>query len=101
MENNSHSNSQRNKNDETGDESTGNVDRAPSDSESDGADNESRTCPPDAEFLGWQETVTGNVVPLFNIVTPGHSYYGSTVTEQTLRNLNLQLPELPDPPKAQ
>jgi hypothetical protein len=52
----------------------------------------------DAKFLGWQETAKGDKVALFNIITQKHPRRGSTVTEETLRNLNLQVPAVPAKP---
>jgi len=47
----------------------------------------------DALFLGWQETLSGDIFALYNITAKSHAYYGSTVTDRTLRNLNLQIPK--------
>jgi hypothetical protein len=47
----------------------------------------------DAVFLGWQETLSGDVFALYNITAKSHLYYGSTVTDKTLRNLHLQIPK--------
>ena len=47
----------------------------------------------DAEFLGWQETLSGEVFALYNITVKNHQSYGSTVTERDLRDLNLQIPK--------
>jgi len=46
----------------------------------------------DAVFIGWQETLAGDVFALYTITVKGHASYGSTVTDRTLRNLNLQIP---------
>ena len=46
----------------------------------------------DAVFLGWQETLSGDVFALYTITVKGHASYGSTVTDRTLRHLNLQIP---------
>lgn len=51
----------------------------------------------DAAFLGWQETLSGEYVPLFNIVAEGHSSFHSTVTETTLRRLRLRVPRTSSP----
>jgi hypothetical protein len=48
-----------------------------------------------AEFLGWQPTPRGEIVALYNIIDQKHPRYGSTVTEHTLRELNLQVPVTP------
>ena len=50
----------------------------------------------DAKFLGWQTTVNGEKFALFNIINQDHPRHGSTVTEETLRHLNLQVPAIPD-----
>ena len=47
----------------------------------------------DAVFVGWQETLEGEAFALYNVTVKGHAYYGSTVTDRTLRNLNLQIPK--------
>jgi hypothetical protein len=51
-----------------------------------------------AEFLGWQPTPKGEIVALYNIIDQKHPRYGSTVTEHTLRELNLQVPATPFKP---
>jgi hypothetical protein len=51
----------------------------------------------DATFLAWQQIPTGGAIALYNITDRKHPSYGSTVTGNTLRNLNLQVP--PTPPK--
>ena len=48
-----------------------------------------------AKFLGWQPTPKGEIVALYNIIDQKHPRYGSTVTEDTLRELKLQVPETP------
>jgi hypothetical protein len=53
----------------------------------------------DARFLGWQATAKGEKVALFNIINQEHPRLGSTVTEETLRHLNLQVPAVPAKPK--
>ncbi len=47
----------------------------------------------DAVFVGWQETLSGDVFALYTITVKDHASYGSTVTDRTLRNLNLQIPK--------
>jgi hypothetical protein len=47
----------------------------------------------DAEFLGWQETSTGETIALYNITAKNHPSCGSTVTDKILRDLNLQIPK--------
>jgi hypothetical protein len=49
----------------------------------------------DARFLGWQKTHSGEVFAFYNITAADHPLYGSTVTDDTLNKLNLQIPELP------
>jgi hypothetical protein len=52
---------------------------------------------PDAVFVGWQETNSGTRVALFNITADEHPSYGSTVSEETLRNHDLMVPRIPPP----
>jgi phage/plasmid-like protein (TIGR03299 family) len=52
---------------------------------------------PDAVFLGWQETLSGAIFPLYTITVADHPLYHSTVTDATLRRLNLQIPQTPPP----
>jgi hypothetical protein len=47
----------------------------------------------DAVFKGWQETGRGSSFPLYTITATRHPARGSTVSEQTLHKLNLQVPE--------
>ena len=49
----------------------------------------------DAVFLGWQNTPSGEVFPIFNVTTKDHPLYHSTVSEQTLRKQNLKVPQMP------
>jgi hypothetical protein len=49
----------------------------------------------DAVFLGWQKTPSGEVFPIFNVTAKNHPLYHSTVSEQTLRNQNLKIPQMP------
>lgn len=51
----------------------------------------------DADFLGWQETVAGDIFPIFNITAADHPLYQSTVSEETLRKLHLRVPQMPPP----
>ncbi len=46
----------------------------------------------DAEFLGWQKTVSGELVPLYIITVANNPSYHSTVGESTLRKLCLRIP---------
>lgn len=50
-----------------------------------------------AVFLGWQRTRSGDLYPLYNVTAQGHPYFGSTVSEKTLRKLNLDVPMTPLP----
>jgi hypothetical protein len=47
---------------------------------------------PDANFLGWQESPSGELFPLFNIILAEHPSYHSTVTDATLRMMGLRVP---------
>lgn len=47
----------------------------------------------DAVFIGWQEMLSGRLVALYNVVARNHPSFGSTVTDSTLRDLNLQIPD--------
>ena len=49
----------------------------------------------DAKFLGWQKTLTGEKVALYNIIAADHPSYGSTVSGETLDKLNLKVPDVP------
>lgn len=51
----------------------------------------------DAVFKGWQKTSSGEVFALYNITLAGHPSLGSTVTDRTLRMLNLRVPGAPFP----
>jgi len=46
----------------------------------------------DANFVGWQETLSGKSFPLFNITIADHPLYRSTVSDETLRRLHLRVP---------
>ena len=54
----------------------------------------------DAQFLGWQTTEKGEKVALYNIINQKHPRHGSTVTEETLRHLKLQVPAIPAKPPS-
>jgi hypothetical protein len=54
----------------------------------------------DAEFLTWQKIPTGEIVAMFNIIDQKHPSYGSTVTADTLHNLNLEVPSTPPKPPS-
>ena len=47
----------------------------------------------DAVFIGWQETLSGEAIALYDITAESHPSYGSTVTNRMLRDLKLQIPE--------
>jgi hypothetical protein len=49
----------------------------------------------DAAFVGWQKTGSGDVFALYNITAADHPSHGSTVTEQSLLKLNLEIPLTP------
>ena len=51
----------------------------------------------DAIFLGWQEKLSGDIFPLFNITVADHPLCHSTVSEATLRRLHLQVPQTLSP----
>ena len=50
---------------------------------------------PDAKYIGMQERPDGSKFPLFNITKEGHPRQGSTVSAETLKELNLKIPEMP------
>lgn len=47
----------------------------------------------EAVFIGWQEMFSGGLIALYNVIAPNHPLYGSTVTEKTLHELKLQIPD--------
>jgi phage/plasmid-like protein (TIGR03299 family) len=51
----------------------------------------------DANFIGWQNTLSGEIYPLFNITVTGHPLYQSTVSDDTLRRLRLRVPQTLSP----
>jgi phage/plasmid-like protein (TIGR03299 family) len=51
----------------------------------------------DANFLGWQGELPGELFPLFNITVADHPLYNSTVSETTLRRLHLRVPRISSP----
>jgi len=51
----------------------------------------------DAKFLGWQETKSGEAIPLYNVTAEGHPSLGSTVTDKSLHKMNLKVPGVPLP----
>jgi hypothetical protein len=50
---------------------------------------------PDAKFLGWQQTNSGDHFPLYVVTATNHPSHGSTVSEKSLRKLGLHVPETP------
>ncbi|PKN66591.1 MAG: hypothetical protein CVU54_18110 [Deltaproteobacteria bacterium HGW-Deltaproteobacteria-12] len=65
------------------------------------ADMPRQTSPPDsgsdANFIGWQKRISGEIFPLFNITLKGHPLYQSTVGEDTLRREHLRVPQTRSP----
>jgi len=51
----------------------------------------------DAVFIGWQKTPSGKVFALYNVTAESHPLHGSTVTEPTLREHNVRIPQTPPP----
>ena len=51
----------------------------------------------DANFVGWQETLSGKPFPLFSITVADHPLYRSTVSDKTLRRLRLRVPQTLSP----
>ncbi len=51
----------------------------------------------DAVFMGWQKMKSGEFFALYNVIAAGHPSFGSTVTHDGLRKLNLQIPVTPLP----
>jgi phage/plasmid-like protein (TIGR03299 family) len=51
----------------------------------------------ESEFIGWQESYSGELIPLYNIIKLNHPSYRSTVGENTLRELHLKMPRTPSP----
>lgn len=49
----------------------------------------------DAVFLGWQYTLSGVAVALYNVTAIGHPSHGSTVTDRSLRRMGLRTPDTP------
>ena len=52
-------------------------------------DNKPNESKSDAEFIGWQETLSSEAIALYTITAAGHPSFGSTVTEENLNLLNL------------
>lgn len=51
----------------------------------------------EAVFLGWQETTSGDLFPLYNIQKTSHPSNQSTVTEATLHSMHVRTPRTPSP----
>ena len=51
----------------------------------------------DAKFLGWQKTLSGELIPLYAVTVADHPSYRSTVSDVTLRRLRLRIPQTPSP----
>ena len=51
--------------------------------------------PNDAVFLGWQSNFEGGFFPLYIITAQNHPSNGSTVTDETLRKMKLEIPQTP------
>jgi hypothetical protein len=65
--------------------------------ESSNSDSTERRQNDDAVFVGWQKTPSGKVFALYNVIAESHPLHGSTVTEPTLREHNLPIPQTPPP----
>ena len=53
----------------------------------------------DAVFKGWQTTRSGESFALYIITAADHPSRGSTVTDKSLLNLNLKIPQTPGRPR--
>ena len=51
----------------------------------------------DAKFLEWKKTLYGDIYPIFKITAANHPLDQSTVSEETLRKMRLQVPRIPSP----
>jgi hypothetical protein len=49
----------------------------------------------DAVFVGWRKDLLGTPVAVYFTTAVDHPLFGSTVTEDTLREYNLQVPQIP------
>ena len=49
----------------------------------------------DAVFIGWQETLSGDVFALYTITAENHPSYKSTVSEKSLKKMKLRIPKQP------
>jgi hypothetical protein len=48
----------------------------------------------DANFIGWQKTLSEDFIPLFTITVADHPSYQSTVSVASLRRLGLRVPRI-------
>jgi len=48
----------------------------------------------DAIFIGWRVTPRGTRLAQFTITAKEHPFFGFTVSEPVLRNLNLRVPKI-------
>ncbi len=59
------------------------------------------TTPPhpdsDAAFLGWQDSLSGDIFPLYTITVEDHPLFHSTVSDVSLRRMRLRIPRTPSP----
>jgi hypothetical protein len=51
----------------------------------------------DAKFIGWQEMNSGEAFAFYNITATNHPSFGSSVSEESLKKLGLQIPDAPLP----
>jgi len=47
----------------------------------------------DAIFIGWQETLTDDFLPLFIVTSADHPSYQSSVSMTSLRRMGLRIPQ--------
>ena len=66
-----------------------------------GAHMSRQTTPPDpdsdAAFLGWQDSLSGDIFPLYTVTAGDHPLCHSTVSDVTLRKAHLRIPRTPSP----
>ncbi len=68
-----------------------------SQAESSNSDSTERRQGEEAVFIGWQKTPSGKIFALYNVIAESHPLHGSTVTEPTLREHNVPIPQTPPP----
>jgi hypothetical protein len=51
----------------------------------------------DANFVGWQENLSGDFFPIFTITVAGHPSFQSTVSVSSLHRLGLRVPPVLSP----